>query len=226
MTSLALSGITTPIVVNASSDNTNQQKTALSSTGSSVQNSDVSEDTKIVNAEVSSPNDKWNQFMTEAKQLQEQNLPVQEYKTKLQGLLDKYDGAEADVELSVTDPSSPETNSIKPKSVHEKLIKGGVNDFAKSRSALNALRDYYGKEAAMAAGGSAVSAGLPTIITIIFGVALGDAAYQFEQANNDVKTMINLNWKKGGCRVTATDEFPISNLTSLTQTSLSTSEIL
>ena len=38
-----------------------------------------------------------------------------------------------------------------------------------------------------------------------------------DEAQKDVKKMINKNRSKGGCRVTLTDEFPISSLNSRKQ---------
>ncbi|HJD99158.1 hypothetical protein [Levilactobacillus brevis] len=131
-------------------------------------------------------------------------------------LVQKYDGAQVDYDIRDDSQDGPATRGH---SFSEKWVNGGLNDFAGKKSALPELRSYYGKTAAssalIGAGGGATVGGLPGAI---IGAIGGQVAYtRFNDAQNDMKRWIRKDSSKGGCRVTATDEFPIASLGSQKQ---------
>lgn len=176
---------------------------------------------------ISDSNDIYKQFEKEAKSLYNQALLPQDLQEQMQALIKKYDGAE--VSYNINENDSPNVNNragimrsiTKPASVQEKFVDGGVNDYAKSKSALGKLRTYYGTcENLILAGGTIAGA---------FAGPIGAAAGAFggkilgkrcSQAQSDVKKMINKKRSKGGCRMTLTDEFPIGSVNSKKQVSI------
>lgn len=167
----------------------------------------------------------YQQFEEETQKLYTQNLLPSDFKVKMRSLIQKYDGAE--VTYSIYNNEMEIKNGIrtlrksitKPAAVQEKFIDGGINDFAKSKSALAKLRTYYGKCYALS-----VTAG--SIAGATFGGPMGAVAGVFggsvlgtrcSQAQSDVKRMINKGRSKGGCRMTITDEFPIASINSKKQ---------
>lgn len=176
------------------------------------------------NVTVANSNEQWKEFSKECKLLSQQNLPEDQLSAKMQDLLNKYDGAEADIQLN----DAGATNEVglrsitKPASVHEKIVKGGVNDFAGSTSALAKLRTYYGLiQDELVTGGAVVGVISAGLFGAIFGAGAGGIlSVRSGSAQSDVKTMINNGKSNGGCRITLTDEFPIASLTSTSQSKL------
>lgn len=177
---------------------------------------------------ISDSNDIYKQFEKEAKSLYNQALLPQDLQKQMQALIKKYDGAE--VSYNINENDSPNVNKrvgimrsiTKPASVQEKFVDGGVNDYAKSKSALGKLRTYYGTcENLILAGAFAGPIGAAT--GAFGGKILGKRC---SQAQSDVKKMINKKRSKGGCRMTLTDEFSIGSVNSKNKLVSNSGEVL
>lgn len=122
-------------------------------------------------------------------------------------LINKYDGAQSTVYISGR------------ASYSEMFKTGGYNAFASSKSSMANLRDDYGTSATLLQtagilGGAMVGGPAGAVLGLIGATIL---ATRFKDANSDMKKWISVGSSKGGCRVTATDEFPIASLNTVTQ---------
>ena len=167
---------------------------------------------------ISNANKKWYQLDRQISKVNNSDMSASSKKKYISGLLKKYDGAESDI--TITDTVKSHGKKIrKSYKFKEKLVKGGLNDFAKSKSGLEELRTYYGKiYVTIVSGGTvagAVLGGLPG--AVVGGLSTSLAGHRFDDAQKDVKKMINKGRRKGGCRITLTDEFPIKSLKSTKQ---------
>ena len=121
-------------------------------------------------------------------------------------LINKYDGAQSTVSISGRASLS---DMFKP---------GGYNAFASSKSSMANLRDDYGTCATLlqsvgVLGGAMAGGPAGALLGLIGSTILGT---RFRDANSDMKKWINVGSSKGGCRITATDEFPIASFNTLT----------
>lgn len=122
-------------------------------------------------------------------------------------LINKYDGAQSTVYISGR------------ASYSEMFKTGGYNAFASSKSSMANLRDDYGTCATLlqsvgVLGGAMAGGPAGALLGLIGSTILGT---RFRDANSDMKKWINVGSSKGSCRITATDEFPIASLNTLTQ---------
>lgn len=167
-------------------------------------------------------NAKWRQLTSELQRLEEHSslITSEQQKAKLTELVHEYDGAQVDYDI--LDDNDFQMQSRKGHSFSEKWVNGGLNDFAYKKSALPDLQAYYGKTAGSTAvlgagGGGAIGGWVGAIVGAVGGTV---ASGYFRDAQKDMKKWINKGSSKGGCRVTLTDEFPISYLSSQKQTKI------
>ncbi|MFC6288599.1 hypothetical protein [Levilactobacillus angrenensis] len=172
-------------------------------------------------------NDNWKKLSEEARKVTAQSVlitPEQE-KAKYQELIAKYDGAQIDYNIE----DEADHAQARGRSFSEKFVNGGLNDFAYKKSGLADLRSYYGKTAlslkglgatsGAAAGAAAgfLGSAVGALVGMVGGTVIGG---HFDEAQRDMKKWISKGSSKGGCRVTATDEFPIASLGSQKQTNI------
>lgn len=125
-------------------------------------------------------------------------------------LVEKYDGAKAVVRVN------------RAVAFSEQLVNGGYNAFATSRSGMESLRSGYGTTAALLVANGTVGgamAGGPAG-ALVGAIGANVLAGYFRSANSDMKRWLDVGSSKGGCRITLTEEFPISSLGSTTQSAI------
>lgn len=160
-------------------------------------------------------NDKWKALEKELLELQSKKKIATRSvgnatfitKEEFFALAEKYDGAERTVKVGKSSYYS------------EKLVNGGYNAFANSKSGMVHLRDDYGTCATLLVTdgvlGGAIAGGPAG--ALIGAIASNLLASYFRAANNHMKEWINVGSSKGGCRITLTDEFPIAKLDTVQQ---------
>ena len=156
-------------------------------------------------------NDTWQAFEQELNQmvLSKKNLTGNTSLSEEEAfyLINKYDGAQSTVYISGR------------ASYSEMFKTGGYNAFASSKSSMANLRDDYGTCATLLQsvgilGGAMAGGPAGALLGLVGSTILGT---RFRAANSDMKKWISVGSSKGGCRITATDEFPIASLNTLTQ---------
>jgi len=172
-------------------------------------------------------NNKWNKLSEEAIKinLQSNLITPEQEKAKYQELITKFDGAQIDYDIE-DETGRPQARGH---AFSEKFVNGGLNDFAYKKAGLADLRSYYGKTALSLKGLGATSGAatgstvgpLGTAVGALVGMVGGTVVgSHFDEAQRDMKKWISKGSSKGGCRVTATDEFPIASLGSQKQTNI------
>lgn len=97
-------------------------------------------------------------------------------------------------------------------------MNGGYNAFATSRSGMESLRSGYGTTAALLVANGTVGGAMAGGPAGAIGANV--LAGYFRYANSDMKRWLDVDSSKGGCRITLTEEFPISSLGSTTQSAI------
>lgn len=173
-------------------------------------------------------NDKWDKLSEEAGKFSSQSnlITPEQKKAKYQELIAKFDGAQIDYDIE-DEAGRPQ---LRGHAFSEKFVNGGLNDFAYKKAGLADLRSYYGKTALSLKGfGAGTGAGSGFVAAGPLGSAVGSlvgavggavVGGHFDEAQRDMKKWISKGSSKGGCRVTATDEFPIASLGSQKQTNI------
>ncbi|TPR16713.1 hypothetical protein [Apilactobacillus timberlakei] len=206
----SLTLLTTSIgAIGANADNTTNDM----SFNNTEQNRSVMSNDRLT-AKVTSSNQKYKDAQQEISTLSTQNLNDNDKNSKIQQIINKYNGAEANISIVENNMNPLFVSKFATKDdVKEKFIDGGVNDFAYNKKGLNSLRTYYGglEATAITGGGAATVWGGP--ITTFIGLAGGGlVSRRAGQAQTDVKSMISSNKHSGGCRMTVTEEFAIPSL--------------
>ncbi|OJF90271.1 hypothetical protein [Alkalibacterium sp. 20] len=116
-----------------------------------------------------------------------------------------YEGAEVEVMVNAT--SSYQT----------KFVRGGVNSFARSRAGLNALRsEMNGTATSLRVFGTVGGHAFGGIVGSLLGlVASNVLANNINAGANGVSKFIQAGRYSGGARVTLTEGFPISNISTV-----------
>ncbi|WP_430618176.1 hypothetical protein [Enterococcus sp. DIV1054d] len=122
-------------------------------------------------------------------------------------LINKYDNADSTVCINGR------------ASFSEVFFSGGYNAFASNKTAMVSLRDNLGASATLlqvngTLGGALAGGPAGALIGLVGATIL---ASRFRDGNNDRKKWISVDSAKGGIRITLTDEFPIANLKTTTQ---------
>jgi len=127
------------------------------------------------------------------------------YNEDMFSLISKYEGAEVEVMVNAT--SSYQT----------KFVRGGVNSFARSRAGLNALRsEMNGTATSLRVFGTVGGHAFGGIVGSFLGlVASNVLANNINAGANGVSKFIQAGRYSGGARVTLTEGFPISNISTV-----------
>lgn len=171
--------------------------------------SELPEEQKATVTRVS--NDTWQAFEQELNQMIQKKKQLTGHTSLSEEeafyLIKKYDGAQSTVYISGR------------ASYSEMFKTGGYNAFASSKYSMANLRNDYGTCATLlqttgVLGGAMAGGPAGALLGLIGSTILGT---RFRDANSDMKKWINVGSTKGGCRITATDEFPIASLNTITQ---------
>ncbi|WP_230319222.1 glycine zipper family protein [Enterococcus casseliflavus] len=135
---------------------------------------------------------------------------VSQQQEVVENLLLKYDGAEA---VYTTKSGNGWT---------DKVVSGGLNCFATSKTGLANLRDIMGANALGfrlngAAYGALIGGPMGAVVGVI-GASL--LATRLDQGQATISSWIRAGSSKGGARMTVTAQFPISSINSITESAI------